>query len=386
MKKVLMVIAGILFLTSWMSPLSMAEERKVSEYQNAVENGLKNNRSLQKLELDKENARIQYEQAVKDAADIQIDGITVSFGGQQKFISFNDYTKVQMRKKKELYPSQMKMMLDLADDRILTTKNSLTVSLRQLLGLLFIQQKEIKIKERRLQLAYQIDQQNAVKLQKGIITQEEKDDSAYSYYQAMKDAGTAKRTVTGTERQISSITGMDLKTTYSDVNLSENLDKTRLKDLNTYIAAALKNRLEIKSIEQQLELKNIQKGYLEDKDLYLKDDSAAQEYISLLSDIENTNIQLNKQQKEVEIGIKNAYATVNKAYNDVSKTVNARKLLSSNYNTLLARYKAGYVSKNMVDQVKIDLDEMDLNYKVAVFNWNTQVQKLENAAGIGPAF
>jgi hypothetical protein len=57
-----------------------------------------------------------------------------------------------------------------------------------------------------------------------------------------------------------------------------------------------------------------------------------------------------------------------------------------NYQRLQNQFEQGFIAKLIIDEVKMGLEELKNGIDLAMYVYNTKIMKLEEAAGLGPAF
>jgi outer membrane protein TolC len=114
--------------------------------------------------------------------------------------------------------------------------------------------------------------------------------------------------------------------------------------------------------------------------------SIRREYEELSGEIDDLKTLIEIERLNIEKGIREAYIEVINAGRKVKEMEQLVDLQKSSLEKINARYERGLVPKTVADQVQLSCEELELGYLAALFDCNTKLMKLENAAGIGPAY
>lgn len=384
MKKILSILIIFSFLI--ISTQSFAEKTSPLSWYKAVTMLNANNRTLGDMEKSGLQAWKDYNDAVNKAKVIDIHGTKVKIMGVDTYISYNQYVTMLMTEQKELLPEQMKVAWESARDGRVVTRNSLDITLRGLFIGLYGSDCDYELKLKMLELAGNINKQDNIKFKKGMISSLDLEESGYNLLKAQKEADASKRGLENITRSFNSFIGVDIKTAQDEMLFDEKYDATRLKSLDYYLQKALSGRLEIVNAEKQLALSEKKKEIIEVDRTNLNYTDVRKDYDSLVDSIASQKLKLERTRLDVEQGMKNAYVDVVKAGNSLKSLSKTLELQNRNSESIKLRYKQGYISKNILDQAEISLDQMKMGYNTSLFDYNTKLMKLENSAGIGPAY
>lgn len=365
---------------------AIAEAKGVLTYDRAVALLNLNSMTLKSLERAENDARESYESNAVQAQKIDTEGFTINFGGKDYYINYDPETKVNMKKAKELYPEQLKFSWEAAGKNRHITSIKLKETLRGVFFGVYNASADIKLKQKQLDLALKINNQDKVKLKRGLITSIDMQESDYNLAKAQNSLIAAKRNYENATRSFDQFIGVSAKTQYTDVIYEEKLSGDSWKSVDYYIDQALENRFEIVSLRRQMELKEQEKAITESSYVYKNSTTLQDEYETLLNDIEQLNIDIENAKLSITDEIRNAYVDVIKAEKNVRSLSNALKLQQSSYSKMQARYKAGMISENALEQAEIGLLQFENGYKAALFDYNTRVMRFGYATGIGPEY
>lgn len=363
-----------------------AEAKGALTYDRAVALMNLNNGTLKSLERAENDARKSYESNAEEAKNIDTEGFTINFGGEDYYIYYDPETKVYMKKAKELYPEQLKFSWEATSKNREITANTLKTALRGVFLGVCSASADIELKQKQLDLAVKVNNQDKLKLKRGLITSLDMQESDYNLTKAQNGLNAAKRNYENAVRSFNEFVGISAKTQYTDVIYEEKLSKQTWESVDYYIEQALNNRFDIVSLRKQLALKEQEKGITESSYVYKNSTTAQDEYETLLNDIEQLNMDIESTKLSITDEIRNAYVDVIKAGKNVNSLSNTLKLQQSNYSKMQARYKAGMISSNVLEQAEIGLMQVENGYKAALFDYNTRIMRFEYATGIGPGY
>jgi outer membrane protein TolC len=365
---------------------ALADAKGPLSYDRAVSLLKLNNTTLKKLQRAEEDADKAYKSNLLDAGNIDVNGFTMSYGGKDYYINYDATTRLAMTKMKELMPEQMKFSWEAAKSQRLITENSLETALRNVFLGVYSARNDLELKQKQLSLASEQNKQNALKLEKGLITPLDMEESEYELFKAQKAVDIANRTFNNAVRSFNQFANQPSKTEYTQIVYEEVLSRPELKPVDFFVEAALKNRFDIISIQKQLALKEQDKTLTDTGFTHKIDTNDQQSYERLLNDIEQLNVDLEAKKLEIDKEIRNAYVEVVIAGKKLDNMYNTVKLQRNNYEKMQARYKAGLISKNVLAQTELGLLQVENGYKTMLFDYNTKITRFNNATGIGPGY
>ena len=384
MKRLIAItIAAVILL---LPAQTLADSKGPLSYERAVSLLNLNNGTLKKLQRAENDANKDYQSNLLDAGNIDVNGFTTTFGGKDYYIYYDAETRLMMTKMKELVPEQMKFSWEAAQANRLITQNALRTSLRGIFLGLYSAQNDLQLKQKKLALTTEINKQDILKLEKGMITELDLEESNYNLLKAQKDVDSANRSYKNSVRSFNQFVGLSSNTGYTNIVYEETLARPELKPVEDYISKALENRFDIISIRKQIALKEQDKKLTDTGSAYKVSTTDQDTYERLLNDIEGLNIDLEEMKLSITDEIKNAYVDVASAGKGLDSMYNTVKLQRSNYEKMQARYKAGMISKNVLTQTELGLMQTENGYKAMVFDYNTKITRFNNATGIGPGY
>ncbi len=365
---------------------ALAESRGPLTYDRSVAFMEMNSSTLKKLQRAEDDALRQYKSNVESAKNIDVNGFTFKYGNEEMYIHYGAETKLMMIKMKELFPEQMKFSWEATRANRVITVNGLKASLRGVFFGVYNAQSDYQLKQKQLALAGEINRQDKIKQQKGMITDLEMEESDFNLLKAQKDADNAKRSYDNMVRSFNQFVGLPARDGFSQVSYEDELSHPVWKPVEDYIQMALENRFDMISIRSQIALKEQEKKIIESGYLYKTSTTAQDEYERLLNDLEQLNLDLEGMRLSIINEIENAYVDVIRTGKSVDNLNNTLKLQRSSHANMQARFESGMISKNILTQSELGLLQVENGYKAALYDYNTRIMRFNNATGIGPGY
>lgn len=362
------------------------ENSNVISYDKAKNIMISNNRTIKKLAIEERKMFLNYNSVIQNTKNIKTDGITYEFGGMEFFFEFDDYTKLNLSVAKEYAPAELKYYWNTVENNKIITEKSLALGLRDLYFGLMQSDNNYDIAQKRFQLAKNKHDINQLKFNQGLITKLDLEESEYELIKAEKSVDEAKRNRDNMTRSLNSMLGVDISTEYNTVEFNELKRDLSLKPLEYYIEKALAERLEIKSIEEEHRLKGLKKEIFEKSKLFKKSYSLMEEYEDLNLEIEALEAKMEKAKYDIENEIKKAYIEIKNDLNNIESTTESIKMQKRTLDKLKTQYESGFIPKTVLDEMEIGIDELENMKELVIYGFNTKIMKLEEAAGLGPAY
>jgi len=362
------------------------ENGNVITYDNAKETLLSNNRTIKKLDIEQKKMFYNYNSTIQRTKNMKTRGVSIKAGGMEFFYKFSDYTQLNLTMAKEYQPEEVKNYWKTIENNKMVTKASLTLGLRDLYLGLMKADKDIGIAEKKLELYKNKHSINKLKFDRGLITKQDLEESEYELLKAEKGLDEVNRNRENMVRSLNSLLGVEISTEYDMVKFDELKRDINLKPLEYYIENALKERIEIKNIEEEIRLKELKQGIIAESKLYGKRYDINDQYEDLELEIETLNIKMEKTKFDIENELKKAYIEIKNALNDLESTSETIEKQNRSLDKLKTQYEKGFVSKIILDEMQIGIEELENSKNLVIYDYNTKIMKLEEAAGIGPAY
>lgn len=382
-RKILLILVSIMFLLP--HNVYAGSENSISWNEAVVKLDMHDN-TLLDMARTEDQAKKQYDIAVKDSLTIETDGILIEFMDRKKFIQFDSYTQMLLTQQKELSPENMKLSWEAARTGRTVTRNSMIIGLRGLYLGLYSTDAGNKLEQRKIELAERIYQQEKIRHQRGLISDLDFIEAEYNLIKAKSARVASQRNYENALRSFNTYIGMDADITYDEISNDEEYSETRLKQPQYYVNRALSTRRDIVNVVKQISLFNKKKEIIERFPFSLKTKSVQQEYDDLIRNLEVQTLQLDLSKLEIEKEVRSAYVEVVAAGKNVVNMKKVLELQNKNLEKTDKHYEAGLISKNVLDQVQISYVDLENKYRALLFDYNTKLMKLEYAAGVGLSY
>ncbi|HOM01481.1 MAG TPA: TolC family protein [Acetivibrio sp.] len=383
MKKIISAIIIVSMLI--VSQVYAANDSRLS-YDAANEAMLENSRAVLKQKLTERKAFYQYSGIVQRTRGIETEMSIIDTPMGKYYYIYPPNIQVLLTKQAQLLPLQMRYYWKMADNSRLVTEKALSLGLRDLyLGFLKadmdyqLSLKKLKLQEKKYNAA-------KLKAESGLISGIEFEEAEYDYLKAEKDVEKCKRNRENMQRSINSFIGVPIDTAYDKVLYSELTRNLTLNPVEYYIEAALENRLEIANITEQIKIKEQHLeilGKSRAKEIY---PDIRKEHEDTSLEMESLQVQLDKAKYEVENNIKSAYIDVIKERDNMDSLLATLNMQKRSYEKLKAQYEQGLISETVLLEMELAIEELQNGFNLTVYNYNTKKMKLEEAAGLGPAY
>lgn len=364
----------------------LTEEKSIISYDIAKDTLIKNNRTLKQKQLEERKTFYTYSDIAQISRGINTEGRNVSMFGMDFFISFPDDIQMLLTMQKEFMPFVQKFGWQMSVKEKELTKTVLILTLRDLYLGLYSASKNYDISEKKLELEKKKNSANNTRFENGLISRLEFEESQYQFLKAQKDFESVQRDLENMRRNFNSFLGISIDTEYEEFLFYELKRNIRIQPLEHYIEKALENRLELIVLKGQIEMAELQISIYEKNRVNETYTKVGKEYNEALRQLEKLEIQLKQAKIDIENEIKSAYIEVKKeGYNlqNLNETLNVQ---TKNYQRMQSQYKQGLVAKLVVDEIELGLEELKNGLDLSMYIYNTKIMKLQEAAGLGPAF
>ncbi|NLP13718.1 MAG: TolC family protein [Clostridium sp.] len=385
MKKIISVLLIAVTLTFVLQSYAMDENRFLS-YDKGNEIMLKNNRTVRKQNLAERKAFYQYNSSVQrtKGIDTQMATYDTPFG---KFtIAYTPDMQVLLTKQTELLPVQMKFYWHMSDNSRKVTGKALSLGFRDMYLGFMKADRDYQISLKKLELQEKKYEASKLKLEQGMISPIEFEEEEYNYLKAKKAVEAGKRNRENMQRSVNSYIGSPIDTHYDTLLYSEFSRNLKLQSLDYYIEEALKNRLEITSLVEEIEVKEKHLEILTKaraNEIYTE---VRKEHGNVSRELETLKIKLEQARYDVENNIKSAYIDVKREGHNLRNMQETLNMQKRSYERLKNQYEQGLIPKIVIDEVALGIEELQNGLELVVYSYNTKIMKLEEASGLGPAY
>ncbi|MDQ2086935.1 TolC family protein [Herbivorax sp. ANBcel31] len=362
------------------------EEKKVMSYDIAKEILIENNRTLKEKQLEERKVFNSYNETVQVSRGINTEGINIEMFGMEHFISYPDDVQMMLTMQKKLMPFTERFGWQMSLKEKELTEKVLDLTLRDLyLGLLSTS-RNYDISVKKLELEEKKYNANNIRLENGLISKIDFKESQHQYLKAKKDCDRALRDLENMKRNFNSVLGVSVDTEYDELLFEELKRDVRIQPLENYIENALENRLEILALEGQIEMTELQISIYEKNRVNETYVRVQKDYSQALRELESLKIQLEQAKIDIENEIKSAYIDVKKEGYNLQSLNDTLNMQTRNYQRMESQYEQGFIAKLVIDEVQLGLEELRNGLDLAMYNYNTKIMKLEEAAGLGPSY
>ena len=383
MKKFIAAFIAIVFMLPF---YAAAAESNILDWQQAV-NLLDNyNNTLLNMKVNVVNVRKQYINALMNAESIDTKGMTISVMGKEMYILFDENMKMGMTLRKEFFPEQMKLNWEMSDDIYRITRNRMITGLRGMFLSLYSSSKNQDIKMRRYELQKQIHEQNKLKFEKGMISKTDLEESEYNLLAAKAASDSSKRNLENAMRNFNNYVGIDPDIVFEKIVLNEKYEEKRLRNLDYYLERAVTQRHDVILKKKQLALLELKKDIMERFPMNMNVVSIREEYEDLMNEIGELQARIEIERFNIEKDLKEAYLQTIDTGRKEMELKKKKDLQRNRLEKTYEMYEKGLITKTTVDQMQLGYEELELSYLSILFDYNTKLMRLENAAGLGPAY
>lgn len=362
------------------------KEKSIMSYDIAKDMLIENNSTLKEKQLQERRTFYGYSNTVQTSRGINTEGRNVNMFGMDFFISYPDDVQMLLTMQKEFMPFVQRFGWQMSLKEKELTENALVLALRDLYLGLYSTSKNCDILEKKLELENKKYNANKIRFENGLISEIESEESQYQFLKAQKNLESAKRDFLNMRRNFNSFLGVPIDTEYDELLFEELKRDVRIQPLEYYLEKALENRLEVIVLEGQIEMTELQISIYEKNRVNETYTNVQKDYNEALRQLENLKAQLEQTKIDIENEIKSAYIEIKKEGYNLQSLNDTLNMQEKNYQRLQNQFEQGFIAKLIIDEVKMGLEELKNGIDLAMYVYNTKIMKLEEAAGLGPAF
>ena len=386
MKKAVSILLVSLILVFAFQTNAEEKEESVISYNTAVKMMKENNNAVKKAKVSERQAFFQYNNTVQSTRGRNTENVKVQTPFGEMTFKLPANAQMFMSLNKEFMPKQMKFAWDMSVQSGNITETALSLGLRDLYLGFLKSDWDYKIGLKKLGLAEKKFNVNKLKLERGLISKLDFDEAEYQYIKAQKDLNALKRTRENMQRSFNSFIGVPLDTEYDNVLYEDMSVRNKIEPLEYYVESALEERLEISSIEAQMDLIKLSMEISERNRANEMYTDIRKSYESSARDLESLKAKLEKAKFDVENNIKTAYIEMKKESFNVQNMAKTLEMQKRSYEKIKKQYDQGLIPGIILEEMEIGLEELQSGFNLVVYNYNTKVMKLKEAAGLGPAY
>lgn len=380
--KILIIILaiGLIILSPQLNVSSANGEISYSKMLKTFEN---NNTDLREIQLSLNDALRSYQQSQKDVKDASsswsntvdmLNKLAIEITNEMKFGTVMQRS-VALTKAEVLYKQQQ-----LSTE---TQKSSLYIELRNS----YLNYWQSRVRADLLQNTASISEANYAKnellYKQHKISLQDLEKAKLNLVQNQNNLNDAKRKQEQSEQALALLIGTDFAKIY-EINIWESEEKLEHNFVEPYIKQALKNRLDIVLLQDQIATNKLTIDTY-DKYLNYSDLSETQQksYDQLNKDNDRLYYELQKKKIQVEKEIRNAYLDLQYSNFRIQTLINNRNDLNSDYLKLKEQFKQGKATENQVLEAQLNYNDAHITYLKAIYDYNTQVYKFNCISNAG---
>jgi outer membrane protein TolC len=379
MKKILLILLILIFSFSFSSFSETEQIRSV--YKTLNDLLINNNPDLGMQRNNIKKATYDYNKAYNKSRNLNTDYAEYEFFGETKKLYYSNDIKAALRLQKYLIPASLEFALDMQKEGLIAAEKGMSAGLRDMIAGLYSAQTAVDIAGEKYELEKEKYDQESLKYSYGMIIKNQLDESGLKLKSAQNAVTESERKLENFKRTLSQFIGIDLKSDYTRAVLNEDINTDFNTDSGFYILKAFETDMKIKNIEGQINLIELEMDIYEETNTH--NSSYRERYEELDESLQElTEIDLVKAKNDIYKAIENSHIKIINAKNDIDILQETIKMQKNSLNELKLLYENGMILKTSVTAMEIAIEELEINYRLAVYSYNTSIIKLENDTGI----
>jgi hypothetical protein len=160
-----------------------------------------------------------------------------------------------------------------------------------------------------------------------------------------------------------------------------------LEPVDFYVARALANRVEMVDVLGRVALENDKKTYYESEDgRFLRSEVLTEDYEDQLDEVFKVMVELEQTREAITLEILKAYDQVLIARGDVLSLQATLAEQEGRLENLKLQQDLGYVTQTTYQEVALSIENLRMNYHLAVMSYNSTLYRFLFASSTGPAY
>ncbi len=344
-----------------------------------------------KTQMLKNNKQISNASKNVFSAEAQYKNVLESYDRLNNYImiwgnDIDDYQEMELLMQRDYSPVVAKYNWIIAQKNEVLTKSKLIIDLRNRFRDVLSAQNDYKHKQLELDVEKKSYTGALKRFEKGLISVNEKDEAEYAYLQAQYELDASKRNLENTKRKLNELIANPINYTLYDVINLENLIADDFEPVEYFIAKALENRIEIFSINRDIELKNLQASIMRIHNVHEIYRLAKRDYSEIMADLDILKIRLQEEKQKITQEIKSAYNDIKKVEKEIDSFRKQIDIEKRKLKYMEKRYELGSVSLTEYEKAKNNLIVLEDQLDLILYDYNTKLMKFEYAYDIGPAY
>lgn len=362
------ILAAAVVLSFCTSTAAFAQGNTL-DIDSLISNNIDNTYTVKNVDILIKQAENSYTQAAKNAS---------SYANQLND-DLNTYSKLTIMQGMSVTPRQAKFSIYKYTEEKEIIKNNVKLNAYTQYTAVMNSRDALDLQQQKFDNSEQLYDSAKLKLNLGVATEADVKQAEVSYYGAKASLNKAQREYELQIMKLNQIFDIDVYVTYDTLLKDKTEESPYIRSYDNYVSDALENRGEIVIGQENIKLKKFEYSVI--KGVYPSKYETSNKIGQYNLDKANDTLELDK-----------LYITndINELYNNLQvkcRTLDSKKdtlqLVQKNYNTALAKYNAGVISKIDFDSQKVNLKTAENDLKSLQRDiWMAQF-KLNIACSIG---
>jgi hypothetical protein len=295
-------------------------------------------------------------------------------------------TQMQLRLAKEFIPAQLKYVWEVRQKALAVTGNAMANAADNLyIGLYSAYQNKI-LAEKSLELANRLFEREEVRYNNGLITALDLEGARLDVQTHENAIIKANRDYENIHRQFNRLAGLELNYRYDLVGTPWVSHNKILITEEQAVSSALKNRMEIWDLDQQIRLTLTKLTIYQHENVNKYDPQTKEDYEKALDEMEDLKLKLAEQKYSIEKEIRQAYQDLKTSYLDleIAKLEFAKQ--KNQLETVSKQYHQGLVPISVVEQLENAVNQLEYAVNMSMITTLIKQDQFSRAISVGPGY
>ncbi|NLN65444.1 MAG: TolC family protein [Clostridiaceae bacterium] len=295
-------------------------------------------------------------------------------------------TQMQLRLAKEFIPAQLKYVWEVRQKALAVTGNAMANAADNLyIGLYSAYQNKI-LAEKSLELANRLFEREEVRYNNGLITALDLEGARLDVQTHENAIIKANRDYENIHRQFNRLAGLELNYRYDLVGTPWVSHNKILITEEQAVSSALKNRMEIWDLDQQIRLTLTKLTIYQHENVNKYDPKTKEDYEKALDEMEDLKLKLAEQKYSIEKEIRQAYQDLKTSYLDleIAKLEFAKQ--KNQLETVSKQYHQGLVPISVVEQLENAVNQLEYAVNMSMITTLIKQDQFSRAISVGPGY
>lgn len=261
------------------------------------------------------------------------------------------------------------------------TTESLKLSVKDLYSGILIQEKALSLQEEIIENDKFLLENNEIKLNQGIMSQNDFDSFKLTVEQNALKRDIQKRTIENMKFSLNNLLGKDITESYENLeNIIIENEEAQI-DIEKSIENALNNRFEIYQINQNII--NLERELLFTNIYYGQNEP---QYLSKKYELSVQKQNLEDTKEDIRYELYDAYETLTLYYNEIKRAKVGLENANITYKDIMQKYQNGLITKDILNMTHIRITSAQITLTGAISTYNMALDRFNMACGFGPKF